>query len=56
MQSDAEKWLSARANTIQVVASAQGWLAGSVPFGQTQLPGLADYADGVDTMKFLTTL
>jgi len=56
MQSDAEKWLSARANTIQVVASAQGWRAGSVPFGQTQRPALTDYADGVDTMKFLTTL
>ena len=56
MQSDADAWLSARADQIQVVASAQGWLAGSVPFGQTQRPGLSDYADGVDTMAFLSQL
>lgn len=56
MQADADAWLSARADQIQVVASAQGWLAGSVPFGQTQRPGLGDYADGVDTMAFLTKL
>ena len=56
MQADADAWLSARADQIQVVASAQGWLAGSVPFGQTQRPGLNDYADGVDTMAFLKQL
>ena len=56
MQADAEAWLSARHDQIQVVASAQGWLTGSVPFGQTQRPGLRDYADGVDTMAFLTGL
>lgn len=59
MQADAEAWLSARAGQIQVVASAQagpgrGWFPGSVPFGQTQRPGLSDYADGVDTMAFLS--
>ena len=27
-----------------------------IPFGKAQQPGLADYADGVDTMEFLTTL
>ena len=26
------------------------------PFGQTQSPGLADYADGVDSLQFLATL
>ena len=26
------------------------------PFGSTQKPSLYDYADGVDTMKFLTSL
>jgi hypothetical protein len=29
---------------------------GYIPFGQAQLPSLTDYADGVDTMKFLTGL
>ncbi|HET6996671.1 MAG TPA: acyl-CoA reductase [Chitinophagaceae bacterium] len=27
-----------------------------IGFGQSQYPGLADYADGVDTLKFLTNL
>ncbi len=27
-----------------------------VPFGQTQVPGLADYADGTDTLQFLSGL
>ncbi|GAB3759937.1 acyl-CoA reductase [Spirosoma pomorum] len=58
-QEDAAIWLAERADRIQIVASAksssgQGWYPGSVPFGQTQFPGLSDYADGVDTMAFLT--
>lgn len=28
----------------------------TLPFGQAQQPGLADYADGVDTMQFLLSL
>ena len=28
----------------------------NIPFGQSQVPGLMDYADGVDTMQFLLTL
>lgn len=65
-QADAEAWLAARADRIQVITSAQadpdptsagrGWFPGSIPFGQTQWPGLSDYADGVDTMAFLTGL
>ena len=27
-----------------------------IPFGESQLPSLSDYADGIDTMKFLTEL
>lgn len=27
-----------------------------IAFGETQMPGLADYADGIDTMEFLLTL
>ncbi|UFH53502.1 acyl-CoA reductase [Spirosoma sp. KNUC1025] len=55
-QEDVLAWLDTNADRIQVVASAQGWLPGSVPFGKTQRPGLCDYADGVDTMAFLTGL
>ena len=35
------------------VVSAGGRYPGSVPFGQAQFPGVADYADGIDTMEFL---
>lgn len=35
--------------------SSGGWGA-AVPFGQSQRPALWDYADGVDTMDFLTKL
>ncbi|MCA6364101.1 MAG: acyl-CoA reductase [Bacteroidetes bacterium] len=38
-----------------VAGSAQLW-PGALPFGQTQCPGPADYADGVDTLAFLCSL
>ncbi|QIP14045.1 acyl-CoA reductase [Spirosoma aureum] len=58
---DATNWLNERADRIQVVASAQNWFSGhvglaTVAFGQTQRPGLSDYADGIDTMAFLAQL
>jgi hypothetical protein len=44
------------ADEIQCMVSAQGAYPGSLPFGESQCPMLWDYADGVDTMKFLLTL
>jgi hypothetical protein len=41
---------------IQCVVTKDGWLSGSFPFGQAQLPEVSDYADGVDTMQFLTQI
>jgi len=41
---------------IQCIVSKETWESGSVPFGKSQQPGLSDYADGVDVMKFLQTL
>jgi hypothetical protein len=38
-------------SSIQCVAGK-----GFVPFGQTQHPAITDYADGIDTMKFLAGL
>ncbi len=65
-QQDAVSILAQNADKIQVVASAnrgdgQGWFQSTeglpaVAFGQTQCPGLTDYADGVDTMAFLASL
>ena len=41
---------------IQCVVSATGWFKGSIPFGRAQQPALNNYADGIDTIRFLTTL
>lgn len=41
---------------IQCIVTRQGWVPGSLPFGESQQPGLADYADGIDTLQFLTSL
>jgi hypothetical protein len=46
-----EKDLEAHQEEIQCVAGH-----GHIPFGQTQLPKVDDYADGVDTMRFITGL
>lgn len=41
---------------IQCVVSANGWFKDSIPFGKAQLPEVWDYADQVDTMKFLASI
>lgn len=49
--------LSALASQIQcVVGSNRIGIPGIVPFGQTQCPAPWDYADGVDTLQFLSGL
>src|SRR3546814_758799 len=47
-----------RENTelLQCVVSAGGRYPDSIPFGQSQQPSLRDYADGVDTLKFLISI
>lgn len=47
---DAEQWLAAHRDEVQCVVGRD------VPFGEAQLPGLTDYADGIDIMKFLMGL
>ncbi len=41
---------------IQCIVADRSVVPGAISFGETQKPGLADYADGVDTMKFLVSL
>ncbi|HEX8516285.1 MAG TPA: acyl-CoA reductase [Bacteroidia bacterium] len=41
---------------IQCVVSHSEKVYGALPFGTAQCPGLKDFADGVDTMKFLAGL
>jgi len=43
-------------NDIQCIAGNDADDSRLVPFGQTQRPSLTDYADGVDTMHFLSSL
>jgi hypothetical protein len=46
--------LNSYSDKIQIIIGNTGLC--SVPFGEGQNPQLTDYADNVDTMKFLTTL
>ena len=48
--------LASQQDRIQCLVGHVDWLDDMVPFGQTQRPHLQDYADGVDTMAFLTHL
>lgn len=48
--------LSAQQDKIQCIVSAGAWYEGSLNFGTAQSPALWDYADGVDTLEFLSQL
>ena len=41
---------------LQCVLSDKSWFEGSLPLGTAQQPSVTDYADGVDTLKFLLEL
>lgn len=59
--SDVEIWLREHSEDIQCVVSHLDTLTPHLPFGRTiafgsaQYPTLMDYADGIDTMAFLTS-
>lgn len=55
-QADLKQRIDSQRGSLQVIVSAGGWYAGSIPFGTAQFPQVDDYADGVDTMKFLSAL
>jgi hypothetical protein len=48
--------ISAQLDAIQCVVSEEKFSFPTLAFGGSQCPGLGDYADGVDTMKFLLGL
>ncbi|MFK8301331.1 acyl-CoA reductase [Capnocytophaga stomatis] len=52
---DLKERLQTDSDKIQCVVS-KGFMKNEIPFGQTQHPQLWDYADGVDTVTFLTNL
>lgn len=55
-QEDLNSKLKSHEEKIQCVVSAKGWYKKSIPFGDAQFPEVNDYADGMDTMAFLTTI
>lgn len=50
-EQEVEEFLAHQADNIQAVIGKK-----YIPFGQAQCPSLFDYADGVDTMKWLETI
>lgn len=54
-KSELNSWLLEHKDEIQAVVSNMKE-AHHIPFGTSQQPSLSDYADGVDTLNFLTTL
>jgi len=53
---DVKKIIEKDRDKIQAIVSKSPALENRIAFGQTQKPQLWDYADGVDTIKFLTGL
>ncbi len=51
-----DQMISQEGGKIQCIASSEGWYEQSFPFGNLQKPDIWDYADNVDTMKFLLNL
>ena len=52
-QNDLSQKLNMHRDKLQCIASSNGWYKESVPFGKVQFPEVWDYADNVDTLKFL---
>ena len=55
-ENELKESLAQDSEKIQCIVSRHGQWTGSLPFGEAQSPGLMDYADGIDTMAFLSEL
>jgi hypothetical protein len=55
-QADLEAWLATHDEKIQCKVIRSEDLFGRIAFGKTQEPGLADFADGLNTYAFLKNL
>lgn len=51
-----EAHLESFQDKLQVIVSKDAWFKNSIHFAQAQQPELWDYADGIDTLKFLLEL
>ncbi|MAZ42127.1 MAG: acyl-CoA reductase [Cyclobacteriaceae bacterium] len=52
---EVDQYLTQNQDKIQCMVSSQS-SRNFIPFGQTQVPDISDYADGIDVMRFLSTL
>ena len=52
-QDDLDKKLHEHHEKLQCLVSVNGWYKKSVAFGKAQFPEVWDYADNIDTLKFL---
>ena len=48
--------LGSISDKLQCIVSLKEWYPDSIGFGEAQSPGLEDYADGIDTVLFLSEL
>jgi hypothetical protein len=55
-QNDLHQKINEQKEKIQCIVSASGWYPNSVAFGKAQHPQVGDYADHIDTLKFLSNL
>lgn len=55
-QTDLQLKIQSHQEKLQCIVSANGWYPNSVAFGRAQQPEVWDYADNVDTMKFLAVI
>ncbi len=55
-EKELDQVLKLQEDKIQCIVGNPDLVAGAVPFGQAQYPGPGDYADRVDTLKFLFEL
>lgn len=55
-ESDLKEKISAVSDKVQCIVSQNGEFEGGFKFGEAQSPSIYDFADGVDTMKFLCSI
>ena len=55
-ENDIRDYLEIEEENIQCVVSKSSAIPNAVPLGKSQMPAVDDYADGVDTMHFLSQL
>ncbi len=53
-QEDLQQKIDVLSQSLQCITSSQSWFPNSIDLGKAQQPEIYDYADGVDTMQFLT--